>query len=194
LSLCNISKISFAVGFRNGNIIIYKKKLNNGKYYEKTFKGDMRGIYSLLYLSKQDVLLSGEYGQVNVWSISQEKLINTLTDDWGYVCSLLCINEEILLSGSYGEIKIRSIKDDFKCLKTIKGLEGYIYSLYPLGKDHFVSASKTSSFKIWNVNQPYDCVKTIDENFPINEIIVTKNSQIITATSDKKLNLWTVEI
>lgn len=191
---CNISRTCFASGLNNGEIIIHKKNSSN-KYKNKVLKSCEKAIYSLLYLKNLDFLLSGEFNQISLWSISGEKFVKKISGDNLFVTSLLNYDDKLLISGSFSKILIRSIEDKFKCIKTIiLKDEGYIYNLNLLRNSYFVcSISNFNSFKIWNINHPYDCVKTIDEECTISKLIVANNSQIITATSDKKINLWSLE-
>jgi hypothetical protein len=56
-SLCYISELSFAIGLKNGIIKIYSRNLDNKKYeITKEYKYHSSGVYSLLYLPKQNYL------------------------------------------------------------------------------------------------------------------------------------------
>jgi WD40 repeat protein len=99
---------------------------------------------------------------------------------------LVSLIEEIFASGSLAEIKIWSIKLDFECIKTIKAKNGWITFLNLLGNGFMVSGSE-SEFKICDVNN-YESLKTYHEDSEIKSLIVAKNHNIITTTSDKKVN------
>jgi WD40 repeat protein len=74
-SLCNISEGSFAVGLGDGTLKIYSKKNNTGKYHVvKEYKSHSACIRSLLYLPKQNSLLSGTYDKkINVLNLTEGK-------------------------------------------------------------------------------------------------------------------------
>jgi hypothetical protein len=59
-SLCNIREVSFAVGLANGTIKVYSKNSHTQKYERtKEYKPHSRTVYALLYLPKQNYLVSG---------------------------------------------------------------------------------------------------------------------------------------
>jgi hypothetical protein len=103
-------------------IKIYSKNSNTGKYESKVLDYVQYGISSLLYLPKQNYLLSGSIKTIDVLCLSKNKLIKTLTVHIDEIYSLILLNDETFASSSDQEFKIWSIKEDtsFECINTIK--------------------------------------------------------------------------
>jgi WD40 repeat protein len=201
--LCNISDLSFAVGFSEGTIKIYSK--NNKKYQSKDYKIHIGTVKSLLYLPQQNLLLSGSDDKtINIFSLSEEKSIKRLIAQKNWVTSLILLNDETFASGSNGFIKIWSIKEktrieiSFLFINIIKASE-YPDDIYLniLGNDFIVSKSYGAEFKIWDVKN-YECIKTVTgkDDSSLVELIVTKNknTNIITVTKNNKINLWKISL
>jgi WD40 repeat protein len=204
-SLCNISQQSFAIGLSSGTIKIYSKKNKNKNNSNETYfitneyKHHSGGVWTLLYLPKQKYLLSGSKDEtINVLSLFEEKLIETLTGHSSYVSSFLSINDQTFASGSNGEIKIWSIKDEtiIECIRTLNAHEKSYYNicLYHLGNDYMVSRTNDDrEFKIWDVKN-FKCLRVYKEDSEFHHLIVTKSNSnsnsIITGTKDKKVNFW----
>lgn len=152
---------------------------------------------SILYLSKQDYLLTSSYDNnyiINVLSIKENKLIQSLTGHRGYVSSLVSINDETFASRCFSKIKIWRIKHDnlIECIQTLKveeseNSEGLLINL--IGNRYLVSHSFGNKFEIWNLNS-YEKIATIEEDDKISCLVVTKDNKIITCTNDKKINVW----
>jgi hypothetical protein len=194
-SLCGISKLSFAVGLSVGTIKIYSRNSNSQKYEViKEYNFHSNRIWSLLYLPKQNYLLSGSSDQtINVLSLSEEKSIKKLTGHNSTVSSLISLNDETFASGSYREIKIWSIKANIICLKNIRAHEEVceFFIFLQLVENDFIVSQSGDEFKIWDLKN-YQCSKTYKENSGITAMIVTKNKNIITGTGDNKVNLWQI--
>jgi WD40 repeat protein len=198
-SLCNISELSFAIGLGDGTIKIYTINIITGKYEAISYSNDAGYIWSLVHLPKQNYLLYGSKDHtINVLSLSEGKLIQTLTGHRDYVSSFLCINDETFASSTLREIIIWSVKSDnsLECKKTINADENIEYDilLYNLGNDYMVSTRHdVCEFKIWD-KRNFECIKTYKENLPIRRLMVTKNHYIITVTNDRKVNVWRILI
>jgi WD40 repeat protein len=191
-SLCSISNLSFAIGLEDGTLKIYLINSNTQEHVFYQFNKHSKAIWSLLYLPKQNYLLSGSWDKtINVTCLSERKLIKTLTGHSDWVSSLISLNDETFASGSEGEIKIWSIKEEIQFIKTIKAYEGICWGVFLnlLGNDFMISRIGDCEFKIWDLKN-YECLKTYEEDSRIRELIVTKNNKIITVTEDNKLNVW----
>jgi hypothetical protein len=199
-SLCSISDHSFAIGLSDGRIKIYSK-INSTKYHFKEYKYHSSNVWSLLYLPKQNYLLSGSYETMNVLNLSDEKSIKKLTDRNHWFTSIILPHDETFASSSKREIKIWSFKkeSDFSieciCKKTIDDDdEEQSYdsiSLHLFTNDFLVSRSN-DEFKIWDLKN-YECLKTYFEDSFIERLIVTKNKSIITVTKNE-VNVWKILI
>jgi WD40 repeat protein len=197
-SLYKISKLSFAIGLRNGTIKVFSANSKNKNYdVVKQCKYHSDDVNCLLYLPKYDYLLSGSSDKtINIITLSEGKLIKRLIGHSYAVYSLISLNDETFASSSKGEIKILSIKEDtsIECIKTIYTHEETINSiyLYNLGNEFMVSKSN-KEFKIWDV-RTYECMKTYKEDSVIYNLIVIKDNNIITGTGNKKVNLWKIKL
>jgi WD40 repeat protein len=201
-SLCNISKFSFAFGLANGKIKIYTRNPDTHKYKVKEYKLDTTHIMSLLYLPKLHFLLYGSIdGSIKVLCLSNGNVVQKLRGHTICTSSLVSINDITFASGSRnGEIKIWSIVDKsfFKLIKRIKAHQkSKFYNLHiqPLGKDFIVSKSDHTNkngkeFKIWDL-KTYKYINRYKEDSNIQNLIVTKNKNIITVLNNK-LNIWKI--
>jgi WD40 repeat protein len=196
-SLCKISELSFAIGMINGKVKIYTRNENTKKFeMYKDYQCHSKGVYCLLYLPKQNYLLSGSGTgdkTINVLSLSEGKSIQTLTGHTKWATSLISLNDKTFASGSRnGVIKIWSIKEDstIECISTIKSPENRYNSilLQNLSKEFMVSMSGIE-LKIWDV-KTYECINTFIEDSLIRFNVCTKNLDILSITDDKKVNLW----
>jgi hypothetical protein len=195
-SLCNLSELSFAVGFYH-YIKVYSKNENTQKYEVKEYKCPSFGIFNIHYLPKQNFLLISSYEKkINVLSLS-EGSIKKLTDHNSPVTSLISLNDETFASDSYdGVIKICSIKEDtsIECIRTIQTDEiGSGSKLYILGNDFIISRSEIE-FKILDV-KTYECIKSLKEDLSFERMTVTKNQNVITVIEDEQVNqvnLWKI--
>lgn len=205
-SVCNISHSSFAVGSYDGCIIIYTRKDDSQKYQVKIHKLHRDTVYSLLYLPKYDLLLSGSSDKtINVFEMSNEKSIRSLTNHNHFITSLILMkNDNGFASASYdGEIKFWSITEEdlklnkigIECIMTIKAYENKCsVRLHLLGEKHLVSYQENkenNEFKIWNSNS-YELVKKYNQESRFGKLIVCKNNSIFIATCDKFLNFLKV--
>lgn len=201
-SLCNISENSFAIGLSNGIIKIYKQKEkaeegqeSSPSYYKfSEFKFHTFNVWSLLYIPKLDYLLSTTFNLVNVMRLSDEKSVKNQINHKDPVTQLVLLNEEKFASASKREIKIWSIEEDFKCLHIIDAYEfgKNPIKLYPLGRDFMVATIKRD-FEIWDL-QTYQFLKPNCEESIIVKSLVTKNQDILTATSDRQVNFWKIAL
>jgi hypothetical protein len=193
-SLCNISKQSFAVGFCDSSLKIYSMNSKTKKYNEvKEYDCHEYGILNLVYLPKKNYFLWNSVDDtINVLKLSEKHSFKKIEGHDNTATSLILLNDETFASSSIGDIKIWSIKENFECIKTIyahEDTETYIF-LNLLGKDFMVSRSEYE-FKIWD-GKTYECLITHKEDSYIRHLIVTKNNNIITATEDKKVNVWKI--
>jgi WD40 repeat protein len=198
IALCNLSELSFALGLANGTIKIYSLDQTNQKYGVKEHKYHTETVYSLLYLPNQNYLISSSKDRtIKVFSLSEAKVVQTITDHCEYVTSLISLNETTFASGSYGEIKVWHIKaDNINCIKTLEAHEESLHGidLNLLGGDFMVSRTYLDDeYKIWDL-KTYKCLKTYKEDSQIERLICTKNKEIITATDDNQLNIWKILI
>jgi WD40 repeat protein len=196
MTLCNISEVSFAIGLEDSSIKIYTRNSDTQTHVFKEYRHHSEVVVSLLYLPKQNYLLSGSWDKtINVLCLTEEKSIKTLTGHNNTVSSLISLNDETFASSSIGVIKIWSIKADtsIECIKTINADEESpkSISLYNLGSDLMVSTSN-DEFKIWDLKN-YECLKTYKEDSAIHGLIGTKNESIITHTNNK-FNVWQILI
>jgi WD40 repeat protein len=194
-SLCIISDVSFAIGLSDGQIKIYSRNSDTQKYeVVKEYQYHSDGVISLVYLPKQDYLVSGSRDKtINVLNLCEGKSVKTLTGHNDYVYSLISINDETFASGSWdGEIKVWSINAEIECVKTIKAHEycGYRIYLYLL-TDDFMISRLGNEFIIWDV-KTYECLKNYKDDSVIQGLIITKNQNIITGTDVRKVNVWQI--
>jgi WD40 repeat protein len=196
-SVCNLSEDSFALGLDNGPIKIYSRKSNAEKYEVKSHEYHTERVWSLLYLPKQNFLVSGSQDTtINVLNLSDEKSIAKLTGHSERVFSLISLDDNTFASSSKGEIKIWEIKSDnsIECVKTIVAHEGSSkwVVLNKLGDDFMVSYTTDSDeFKIWDA-KTFECVKTYNEDTLFTRMIVTKDKKIVTVTRDSKVSVWQI--
>jgi WD40 repeat protein len=148
-TLENLNNDMFASGSDDYSIKIWK---DNGSTYEclKTIYCHNGPIIALLYLSKENLLVSGCLGHnIKVWNINDFQCINTVYDSIGST-SLLLLENGYFASGSVNKkIKVWRIRD-FKCINVLEGHKGPINALISLKDNGIVSASNDRTIIIWN--------------------------------------------
>lgn len=205
-SICNLSGNSFALGLQDGNIKIYSRNPSSKKYEFKEYQNHACEVTSLVYLPKNNFLLSfSEDISLNVYNLTLEITIKSIVD-YSSVTSIISINDDTFASASYKNLKIwsiKSIKSDtcIECIKTIDIHEEqinpmydqYDILLYLLGKDFIVIRNRAidDEFKIFDLKN-YEFIKCLKEDSNIITLIITKNNSIITGTDDNKLNVWKI--
>jgi hypothetical protein len=115
----------------------------------KNIKVFSDGAYSLLFMSKQNYIVSGNYKAIYVWDISSDyQLIKILSAHDREIMCLLLISNRYFASGSWDDIKLWDI-DNYSCLNTLQGKQKAICSLMLLDKCRLISSSKDKML-LWN--------------------------------------------
>jgi hypothetical protein len=196
-SLCEISKLSFAIGLSNGTMKILSLNFRtfiNKKYQVKEYKFHSSAVSYILYLPSKNYILSCSGDSIiNIFNMYQEKTIKSVPAHMNSISSLILLNDETFASGSIGEFKIWCIKSEIECIRTIfshqNSESGILLNL--VGIDFIASRSNNNEFKIWDIKN-YECVASYEEDSKIEALIVTQNIDIITATTESKVNLWQI--
>lgn len=191
--LAKLSENSFAIGNEDGTIKIYKLNSSTQKYEEKEYNYHSQVVVSILYLPKQNYLLSSSWDKtIKVLDLYKEKQITILFDHDCTVSSLISLNDKTFASSSKGVIKIWSIEKKIKCIKTIITDVKNNTSLKNLGEDLMVSIADYE-FKIWDLKN-YECIKTYteDSDSSIYDLMITKNHKFIITRTNNEVNVWQI--
>jgi WD40 repeat protein len=146
-ALVNISDNLFASSSHNSNNVSI---WNSSKDYKctKTLTGHTSGIYSLLFYSKENLLISGSENFIKIWDVvGGYQCVKTIDAHIGRVsCLLLLPNGYFASGGEDKKIKLWDLKD-YKCINVLEGHKGTIYSLLLLEDNRICSGS--SEIFIW---------------------------------------------
>lgn len=135
--------------------------LNNGKCL-KSYINQRDRSESCITLLSDSIIASGIGKSVFLWSLNEEKVLNTLEGhEWTVLC-LLVLPGGMLFTGSADKtIKLWKPSKSNKSFKTFKGHKGSVCSLISLyNKDEILSAAYDGMIKIWSVKSGL-CLKTI---------------------------------
>ncbi|CAF0778945.1 unnamed protein product [Brachionus calyciflorus] len=146
---------------------------------------------STIEIGPNNTILSGsEDFSIRMWDINTSKSINTLMGHNNSVICLKFINSSLFASGSEDKtIKIWNLETS-ECLRTLKGHTSIVIILDILKSGHLISCDLARTIKFWDISSG-ECLKTINTvNYDINCFLLTENSKIIFATSDKSLKVY----
>jgi WD40 repeat protein len=103
---------------------------------------------------------------------------------------LLMINNMIFLT--YVDIIILDIVKEYKCLYRLKGHLSCVNDLLYIEKNHFLlSGSGDCTIKVWDANNNYNCIRTIDTGGICGGLFVLKNKYFATTfLHDDKIKIW----
>jgi WD40 repeat protein len=144
----------------------------------------------LLYLPKQNYILSGSYDySISVISLYEAKIIKKLSYHNNIISSLVCLDDERFASSCLEVIKIWSLNSDIESTKTIKAHEecGEYIVLKSLSNDFIISYAG-DEFRVWHAKN-YECLKIYKEDKTICTIITSeKNNRydLVIQTIDKE--------
>lgn len=204
-AICNITDLSFAIGQENGHISIYSNYFIPNSNYNSILcsgnckSGNESSVLSLLYLKKQNLLLSGHGDfKINIkhfyLSDNEYRYPNCLTGHTYVVHSMVSINDETFASCSLdGLIKIWSIKQGIiECIKDIQNhqlifnIDTFLHSF-----ENMLIIQSQDEFRILD-SENFECIQIFKEESHIMFMIFTKNKDIIIGTENKKINIWKI--
>jgi WD40 repeat protein len=146
--MANLSNDRFAIACRGGTIQICD--MLEGYKCLKTLIGNEYILLSLLFIDKNDVLLSGFLdGTIMVWDVNEYHCIRTFKAYQCGVKELLFLRLGYFISCSFGgEIKDWDMSG-FKCINTLESI-GFQNSLVLLGDYGIASILEAKKIIIWN--------------------------------------------
>jgi platelet-activating factor acetylhydrolase IB subunit alpha len=114
----------------------------------KTLTGHKSQVSSLLFYSKEILLISGSENFIKIWDIAGDyQCVRTIEAHRGRVsCLFLLPNGYFASGGDDKKIKIWDIKD-YKCINVLEGHKHIIYSLLLLEDNRICSVS--SEMFVW---------------------------------------------
>jgi WD40 repeat protein len=156
----------------------------------KTIHAHSWGVYALA-LGKRGELISGSYDQIiKVWNIHTGECLRVLKGHSSFI-NVLLTHGSVLYSGSAdGTIRCWSL-DTFECLKTVKAHELAVTAIVADSeRGQVVSAAADGSIKIWH-SQCKRCLGgLVDQNGPVQMLVVNRAGQLISAAKNGGIKLW----
>jgi WD40 repeat protein len=149
--MANLSNNRFAIVCRGGSIQVCDM-LDDYKCL-KTLIGNDDMLLSLLFIDKNNVLLSGFLdGTIMVWDVIEYHCIKTINAYQYGVKELLFLRLGYYISCSFGgEIKVWDL-NGFKCINTLESI-GFQNSLVLLGDYGIASILETKKIIIWIIEE-----------------------------------------
>jgi WD40 repeat protein len=149
LTLVNLTGNKFACSSME-TITIWDNKEYNCL---KTLTRHESWIYALVYIEKENRLLSGSFkGEIRVWDLTTYECIRTIYEAHykGIRCLLYLPNGYFASGCSWNkDIKIWDLKN-YECINTLSGHKNVITSLLLLKDNRIVSASNDKTTIIWS--------------------------------------------
>jgi WD40 repeat protein len=146
------------------------------------------------------IIASCTWDQIKIWNTNDDfKCINTISfEGYNSFVKLLKLNNgDIVCPAYFGDITYLLILDhreDYSCIKaTIQGHSNWIVSVENLSDDKFASGSEDCTINIWDSNDIYKCVKTLDEHVgSVYALLFDGKDLLISGSFDKTIKMWNV--
>jgi WD40 repeat protein len=109
------------------------------------------------------------------------------------VYCLVGVADGCIATGSEDKsIKIWNIEDKNKCIKTLKGHRGAVYSLLYISS-YLVSGSSDWTIKIWACSKDYQCVKMLtNHTHSVYCLIYLKGGYFASSSFDDTIKIWDI--
>ena len=181
-------------------IIINEMRRLSGLKTVSIDKLDHYDVRVLLYIEEKGLLVSaGNYNDVKIWSVSNNKCLQTLKGHESFVRQLIYLKDtEQLLSGSWDStIRVWSLSNETfgYCMHILEGHTDFVNDIVHIhDQQKVVTASRDNTLKIWSVDDAaYTCLYTLEgHTASVNCVIDIGNDKIVSASKDTKLKLWSL--
>jgi len=148
-------------------------------------------IKSIAFFQKE--LLAVANTKIEIWNLTNDSLITTLTEHKGVVNVLVSIkflNKTYLLSGS-DDNTIRVWDEQLKNIQTLRNHSGSVTLLaYNPSRQLVASSAIDNSIKIWSSSFKLEAEKKSAHNSWILKICVLNNDYIATGSEDGEVKIW----
>jgi WD40 repeat protein len=185
--------------------------LSNG---DVAFVSAQIGCFNLILLSLEDDYQSsrilGNYGQgyiVDVRNITNNLFYSLSSNPAALKIYDICkdykcvyIIEEMLVPSivvnnmlftAYNDIRILDIHNEYKCLHCLNGHSDYIVDLIFIEKNRLLlSGSRDRTIKVWDANNNYCCIRTVDIDGFFTKFLFTRNGYFAAIFDKSKISIW----
>jgi hypothetical protein len=171
----------------DGNIKILETSYWN---IEKNLSIDGSPVRTLLYLEEKNLLLSGlDNNTIGVYDVKNDfNHLKYLKEHKNAVHSMIELKYKKWASGCTCCIKIWD--ENLNCIKNINAHSSVISCLKTLSNGSLVSGSHDKTFKIWDVNYKYVCLKSIEVASPIFSLCILNSDDIVIGLENSKFQVW----
>jgi WD40 repeat protein len=186
----------------NGNIFIANnhelKELDVNSYkYTKSMSINFYIPRSLILLNNKIVVLSNN-GVIKVFNTQQFDYIYTIQiKGYNHFDNLLLFpNGNFACSSCYqGDDYILILDSHFKELKNLKSHSSWITCLINVGDDKFASAAYDFLINIYDINNNYSCIKTLNgHSQAVNALIyLAKSNLLLSGSNDNTIKVWDIK-
>jgi WD40 repeat protein len=147
-AIINLSGYRFATGSHDETIKIWDYKLDYSCINTILCKDE--SFMSLVYIERDNVLISGSYKNIKLWDMDSYMCIKTVEAHEGRINCLLLLHGGYLVTGSSdSKIKIWNMVN-FECINVIEGHDEKVKSLAILKDYRIVSASEDRMIILMN--------------------------------------------
>ena len=137
-------------------------------------------------------------GALNIWDITEKKIIFRAKGHKSAIWSLLETNSGNLISGSSDKTlkiwDIINLKEN--CISTLKGHKGTIFCIKEIENEKIISGSEDATLRIWDIQKNRNqCILTLKDpnNSKINALIILKQTNfILTGNDDNYIKIWNI--
>jgi WD40 repeat protein len=187
-------KIKFIHMFENGTFLTGSNDLTiilwDLKLLKILKKINVNSLAQCCLELKDFICIGSTYDKILFFEKNWTKKFELTTSHLGGVISLVDIKDGILASTSLNDFEIRIW--DYKSkvlLQKLNGHKGNIYTMILHKKKNFlISGSDDTTIRIWDINQGFSCIFTIEAhtNF-IQSLILYQNDFIVSSSFDCSL-------
>jgi WD40 repeat protein len=105
---------------------------------------------------------------------------------------LTILTNNMLFGVIDADIIVLDIANEYKCLHRLKGhINDVVDILYIDKSDILLSGSYDYTFKVWDANDSFNCIRTIDTGCRFSKFLILKNGYFATKFSgDVKIRIW----
>jgi WD40 repeat protein len=131
--------------------------------------------------------LSSEPTALNIYDICKDyRCVYTIEER---LVPSIVINNMLFITNN--DIRILDIHNEYKCLHCLEGHRGYVNDLLFIEKNILLlSGSKDCTIKVWDANNNYCCIRTVDTDGFFGKFMLMKNGYFAAVINFNEINIW----
>lgn len=130
--------------------------------------------------------------KIKIWDLKTFKCLKTIDTHFSSVNCIIRASETQILSGSADRSIVLWDFEKDVCVRTFFAERG-VECLKMLTETKFASGGY-NGIKIWNINEPIRCLKTMDEHKDVvHSLELAPNGNLISSSEDSTIKIWNIE-